>query len=82
MTVKSEFNNKASPLELLRSSDENHFRSGNEREIALTMVIIVDAEISILQLMQRLETFGALVCTKTRARVKSVCVCVCICVHT
>lgn len=39
---------------------------------ALTMVIIVDAEISILQLMQRLETIGAPVCTKPRARVKSV----------
>lgn len=70
----------------MRSSDENHSGSGNEWEVALTMVIIVDAEISILQLMQRLETFGALVCTKTRARVKSLCVYVCVCmcvrVHT
>lgn len=48
----------------------------------LTMVIIVDAEISILQLMQRLETFGAPVCTKTRIHVKSVCMCIYVRVHT
>lgn len=50
--------------------------SGNKRGSsvgALTMVIIVDAEISILQLMQCLESIGAPVCIRARVRARSVC---------
>jgi len=44
------------------------------------MVIIVDAEISILQLMQRLETIGAHVYKDAGSCKICVCVCVCVCV--
>lgn len=50
---------KANRGERGRDPGENHFRFGNEREAAVgavTMVIIVDAEISILQLMHRPES--------------------------